>query len=98
MTKTIPNYLRIHHGTDRQETTDSAQSQNLIASFWNTYSDATGWRIDSRASRKNNAIELLPALTTEMHQDHSDEFAPVMGRIAATHLATAASKLTDQVL
>lgn len=98
MTKTIPNYLRIHHGTDRQETPDSAQSQNLIASFWNTYSDATGWRIDSRASRKNNAIELLPAVTTEMPQDHSDEFAPVMGRIAATHLATAASKLTEQVL
>ena len=86
MTKTIPNYLRIHRGIDRQDSTNREQSQNLITSFWNSYSDATGWRIDSRASRKNNVLELLPAVTSETPQDHSDEFTPVVGRIAATRL------------
>ena len=98
MTKTIPNYLRIHRGIERPESTNSEQSQNVITSFWNSYSDATGWRIDSRASRNNNMLELLPAVTSETPHGHDDEFAPAVGRIAATRLAAAASSLTDQVL
>ena len=98
MTKTIPNYLRIHRGIERPESTNSEQSHNVITSFWNSYSDATGWRIDSRASRNNNTLELLPAVTSETPHGHDDEFAPTVGRIAATRLAAAASSLTDQVL
>lgn len=98
MTKTTPNYLRIHRGIELQEPTKSEQSPNLITSFWNSYSDATGWRLDPRASRKNEMLELLPAVTSETPHEHDDEFAPVVGRIAATRLATAASKLTEQIL
>ncbi len=43
-------------------------------------------------------LELLPAVTSETPHEHDDEFAPVVGRIAATRLATAASKLTEQIL
>ena len=98
MTKTIPNYLRIHRGIERQAPTTSEPPQNLITSFWNTYSEATGWRIDSRASRKNDMLELLPAVTSETTIGREDESTPVVGRIAATRLANAASKLTEQAL
>jgi phosphoserine phosphatase RsbU/P len=98
VTKTIPNYLRIHRSIERQEPNSSEQPQNLVTSFWNTYSEATGWRIDSRASRKNNMLELLPAVTSETISGREDEATPVVGRIAATRLANAASNLTEQVL
>ena len=98
MTKTIPNYLRIHHGIERSESSNQDQPQNLVTNFWNSYSEATGWRIDPRASRKNDTLEMLPAVTSETINECEHDGTPLVGRIAATRLANAASKLTEQVL
>ncbi len=98
MTKTIPNYLRIHRGIERSESINHDQPKNLVTNFWNSYSEATGWRIDPRASRKNDTLEMLPAVTSETINECEHDDTPVLGRIAATRLANAASKLTEQLL
>ena len=97
MTKTIPNYLRIHHGSERKKLTQPNPQNDLIRNFWNSYSDATGWRIDPRASRNSNALELLPVISGETTDTGEGEPTTAVGRMAATRLANAASSLTDEV-
>lgn len=97
MTKTIPNYLRIHRGSERNEVTQSNPQHDLIRNFWNSYSDATGWRIDPRASRNSSGLELLPAISSDTTDTGDAEPTTTMGRMSATRLANAASSLTDEV-
>ena len=97
VTKTTPNYLRIHRGIELGGSNRSEQPYNLITNFWDSFSDTTGWRIDSRASRRNRIVELLPNVSSETTSERENEPLQGLSRNAATRLANAASKLADQI-
>lgn len=91
MTKTIPSYLRVHRGNDSTVSIPVDTQFDSVESFWNAYSDATGWRIDKRETGFD-AINLLPAVTTEGLED-----LPMVSKSAATRLAQSAEQLTNEL-
>ena len=92
VTKTIPSYLRIHQGNEPTASLQTASSVDTVESFWNAYSDATGWRIDKREIAQNEALELLPAVTA----DGFDELAAV-SKSSAIRLAMSAARLEEEL-
>ncbi len=102
MTKTIPDYLRIHRGSESTSTLSSGSHPNAaeadpLSSFWNAYSDATGWRIDQRASRGNVGLELLPAVTSGAMEGVELESLAAVSKMAAIRLAESASGIAEEL-
>lgn len=71
--KTLPNYLRVHRGPDRQNNADSVSTKiatgktapgkiDVMAEFWNQFSHATGWRVDRRSLRPGQPVVVLPVV------------------------------------
>ena len=44
VTKTIPDYLRIHRNNDDLRDTDMS-TRDCVHQFWTAYSEVTGWRV-----------------------------------------------------
>lgn len=57
------------------------------------YSEVTGWRIDQRARRLNNHLELLPTVNS----DQQSENAPLVTKSAAKRLAKSANRLAEEL-
>ena len=96
MTKTIPNYLRIHRGPAQRVRTAPVASPDSIDGFWDAYREATGWRIDSRQLDRGDA-EILPAATSDLMAGESLEESPVVGRSDALRLAQSAAQLAREL-
>ncbi len=92
MTQTIPSYLRIHQGNEPTASLSTASTADAVESFWNAYSDATGWRIDNRETGNLDTLDLLPAVTTEGIED-----LPTVSKSAATRLAESAERLAEEL-
>jgi len=99
VTNATPNYLRVHHGPRRADHPVSTQeTQNHDESFWNAYSEVTGWRIDSRSSVLGSKLNLLPAVHLDPMaglESHAD--APSVSKTSAARLAEAATHLSQQL-
>src|SRR6056297_2785808 len=65
VTKTLPNYLRVHRGPDRQPSPGTARpTADCIEQFWRDFSCTTGWRLDRRAARRGQTVQVLPAVSS----------------------------------
>lgn len=95
VTKTIPNYLKIHREENVSAREDQGIVPDAINQFWNTYSNVTGWRLDQRCSRNGGMLELLPAIGGDVDPlaDQSD----AVSKSAATLLAESASRLAEEL-
>ena len=97
--KTTPNHLRIHRApNDRDCRPVDLTNTNVIDGFWRAYTEATGWRVDLRASRQHSRLELLPAIVSDAAADA--DAAGSLPNVTQTHakrLAAAASKLSQQL-
>ena len=60
VTKTIPNYLRIHKAPALIAAPDLDPSGDPVSHFWHVFGDTTGWRVDTSRRRSGDEIELLP--------------------------------------
>ncbi|WP_186775333.1 SpoIIE family protein phosphatase [Rubripirellula tenax] len=69
MTKTLPNYLKVHRGPDHQNADapraglPTCPPLDAVEQFWNDFSCATGWRLDRRAQRRDEPVQVLPAVS-----------------------------------
>ena len=136
MSKTIPNYLRIHRGPQRHAQSETNSQPSPLDSFWDAYTEVTGWRVDPSETKArdlktrettgrvanspggppaaNNPtadqrserqaagpapMALLPAFASDsmMTADDIDEI-PAVSQSCASRLATAATRLADQLL
>ncbi|MFG0263366.1 MAG: hypothetical protein ACF788_13315, partial [Novipirellula sp. JB048] len=97
MTKTIPNYLRIHRGPAAKPAPDLDPSRDAVSHFWHAFGDATGWRLDnSSRHRSGDSIELLPSVNTTAVSDPS-EASPTVTKSSALRLAESAAMLAEQL-
>lgn len=96
MTKTTPNYLRIHRETNACSSDASEDAGDNVLQFWNAYSEATGWRLDRRAAR-DEVIKLLPVVTPEAVDEAASPSAMVVGKKAALQLAASAARLAAEL-
>ncbi len=70
MNKTLPNYLRVHRGPDRQNDTastdhsgkSSADAIDVVNQFWNEFSRTTGWQVDRRRLRRDHPVSVTPVV------------------------------------
>jgi hypothetical protein len=92
VTKTIPNYLRLHRGTSASSS-KVVPPHDAVRCFWDAYSDVTGWRIDQRATR-GHLFELIPAVNTETTDIQS---TAAVSKLAATRLAESAARLAEEL-
>tara|TARA_R110002049_G_scaffold285698_2_gene466797 strand:- start:1495 stop:3063 length:1569 start_codon:yes stop_codon:yes gene_type:complete len=101
VTKSIPNYLRVHRGPRRAPVSPVRGEQpDSDQGFWNAYTEATGWRIDQRASHPNrdNTLNLLPAVNVDTVADiDAMQSAPSVSQSSAQRLAEAAARLSQQL-
>lgn len=93
VTKTIPDYLRIHRGA-KTKPTRVVPPHDSVRRFWDAYSDVTGWRIDQRAASRSEALELLPAVNTETAEM---QMSVGVSKIAAARLAESAARLAEEL-
>ncbi|TWU48081.1 Stage II sporulation protein E (SpoIIE) [Rubripirellula reticaptiva] len=69
VTKTLPNYLKVHRGPDQPNDRPSkaglppAASLDATEQFWNDFSCTTGWRLDRRAKRRGQPTQVLPSVS-----------------------------------
>ncbi|TWU24240.1 Stage II sporulation protein E (SpoIIE) [Novipirellula galeiformis] len=96
MTKTIPNYLRIHKGPASKAAPDLDPSGDAVSHFWHAFGDATGWRLDNSRRRVGSSIELLPSVNTMAVSDPS-EASPTVTKSSAMRLAESAAMLAEQL-
>tara|TARA_R110002073_G_scaffold6540_8_gene38461 strand:+ start:7824 stop:9434 length:1611 start_codon:yes stop_codon:yes gene_type:complete len=96
VTKTIPNYLRIHKGPASAAAPDLDPSGDAVSHFWHVFGDATGWRIDQSRRRIGSDIELLPSVNTDTISDPS-ESSPTVTKSSALRLAESAAMLATQL-
>ena len=98
MTKTIPSYLRVHSEHDQSDSSPTESTRDLVGDFWSAFSDATGWRIDQRATRRDATLELLPAVTADTIEcQQSEPVVAAVGRTAAIRLALSATQLEEEL-
>ncbi len=101
VTKTIPSYLKLH----RAPAPSSGKSANNppqtppenVDSFWDAYSEATGWRIDPSSKPEHQPMSLLPAVNVDPMQGVETDGAPAVSRSSALRLAESAAKLAEQL-
>lgn len=121
VSKTIPNYLRIHRGPQRHAEPETNSQPSPLDSFWDAYTEVTGWRVDPSETKTRSVtsaaeppatdhsaanqpagvpapMSLLPAFASDsmMTADDIDEI-PAVSQSCASRLATAATRLTDQL-
>ena len=96
VTRTIPNYLRIHRDSEAAEAKARTESRDLLGEFWDAYSHATGWRVDQRA-RKTGELELLPAVALEDLDATQADSVDVVRKSNAQRLAASANALSDEL-
>ena len=92
MTKTIPDYLRLH-GHNEPATASIPKQKTPLEAFWQSYAEVTGWRIDQKSIDRGE-IAILPAVnlqTAEMNPEIA------VSKIAATRLAESANRLAGEV-
>lgn len=92
MTKTIPDYLRLH-GHNQPVVASVPSKTTSLEAFWQSYAEVTGWRIDSKAI-DHGEIGLLPAVNPQT-AEMQGEIA--VSKLSATHLAASAIRLVDEV-
>ncbi len=102
MTKTLPNYLKVHRGPSRPNSPSlDPQTPDCVEQFWNDFSRTTGWRIDRRSSRRDQAVQVLPAIgDVDLGSVLENELAndPIgLGKSDATRLAEAAGRLVTEL-
>lgn len=95
MTKTTPNYLRIHRGPARSTSAPTPSIENVDL-FWDAYREATGWRIDQRTSGPKSPMQLLPAAIDPMDGADTESLPPVSHQ-SAMRLAESARILSEQL-
>lgn len=108
MTKTIPAYLRLHAGPKRQLASPSRVPMDPVSRFWQTYTTATGWRVDPATGKRGRVnpsdpdrtaprLKLRPAIDNALMADaDSIGDAPSISHDVAERLAVAAADLTRQ--
>src|SRR6056297_2747565 len=96
VTRHIPSYLRLHTSepASRQQVPPSFDE---TATFWQCYSEVTGWRLDHR-QRQASRPRLLPAVALDPMAG-VDEYleSPAVPRETAEALATAAHRITTRL-
>lgn len=92
MTKTIPDYLRLHGQKDLTINSISDR-QSGLETFWQSFSDATGWRINQKAF-KQGEVGILPAVNLQTSEMASDI---AVSKMAATRLAESAGQLVREL-
>lgn len=98
VTKTIPSYLRIHRDAERPSDANSQPSTtDALTKFWDAYTDATGWRIDSRATRMQSKMELLPSVSHEAAESDGGALDLGISKIAAARLAESAAEIAKEL-
>lgn len=95
MTKTIPNYLRIHRGPAKAASATVPTGEN-VETFWDAYREATGWRIDQRTAGPKSPMQLLPAAIDPMSGVDTESLPPVSHQ-RAMRLAESATMLAEQL-
>lgn len=98
VTKTIPSYLRIHRDAERPSDANSQPAPtDSLTKFWDAYTDATGWRIDSRATRLQSKMELLPSVSHEAAESDGGTLDLGISKIAAARLAESAAEIAKEL-
>ncbi len=97
VTKTIPNYLRVHRGPTQSATASSPANHESVESFWDAYHEATGWRIDHRASRRKSSMQLSPTITIDVMAGVDTDAIPAVSHSSAIRLAESATRLAEQL-
>ncbi len=98
VSKTIPSYLRIHRGPRREASQNPTAASDGLQQFWQAYTEATGWRVDTRRVRRGVDLTLLPAVVTDGMSGADDlDAVPPVSRSSAAQLARAATVLAKQL-
>lgn len=112
VTRTIPNYLRLHPATTGEPSPEPPFAIDPVSQFWKAYTDATGWRLDrghaaadpTDASRplesdsSQAVLRLLPAFDGTLVADTQLQAeCPSVNRELAERLASAASELARRL-
>ena len=103
MTKTIPNYLRVHRGQSKSNSVKNDSSHGTaarvtVAQFWQTYSEVTGWRIDQVTPADGTDCKILPVVNTDTTTNPDElDAAPIVAKSMAERLANSASSLAQQL-
>ena len=102
VSKTIPNYLRVHRGPSHNASQPLADSKSLnpvsdsVSQFWESYTDATGWRIDTPDAEQ--PPKLLPALDFDLMGDIDElDDAPSVTKSSAEALAASAKAIASEL-
>ncbi|OYP33113.1 hypothetical protein CGZ80_17970 [Rhodopirellula sp. MGV] len=101
--KTAQNHLRIHRG-DETATDTSLKSRTTSQRFWQAFSAATGWRVDSshRSNAANDpsgrkAVRVLPAIEMDVMADHPLDSFPPVEKANAAQLAEIAADMASEI-
>lgn len=97
MSKTIPNYLRIHRVPTRPSVAAVTSSSDSVDRFWEAYREATGWRIDPSDSKSQAQLRLLPGRVIDPMAGAESDAMPSIGHQDALRLAESAANLADQL-
>ncbi|MCH1496666.1 MAG: SpoIIE family protein phosphatase [Rubripirellula sp.] len=92
MTKTIPDYLRLH-GQTVPVLTEPPSQQSSLEAFWQSYSDVTGWRVDQKTLDRGE-VGILPAVNLQTSEMNSEI---AVSKLSATRLAEAANGLVREL-
>ncbi|NNE00134.1 MAG: SpoIIE family protein phosphatase [Pirellulaceae bacterium] len=98
MTKTIPNYLRVHRGPGLSAPVETKRSHETVENFWQAYTDVTGWRVDEGSPQKKAKCKLLPAVGMDLMsgmEQHQE--TPTVAKSSAQRLAESAASLAAQL-
>ena len=92
VTKTIPDYLRLH-GQTVPVLTEPPSQQSSLEAFWQSYSDVTGWRVDQKTLDRGE-VGILPAVNLQTSEMNSEI---AVSKLSATRLAEAANGLVREL-
>ena len=98
MTKTLPDFLRVHHEntSDAKDTSTAFADDKTVEKFWHAYKEVTGWRIDSAdmPSRVSSPVRLHADIEVDLHNNCTE---PQINKLSAQRLADSANTLAGQL-
>lgn len=90
----FPSYLRVHRDEESQVSVEPRRS--TTDQFWNAFSAATGWRVDSGHARAED-VKVLPAVEMDLMAGDPSESLPPVVKEDAAELAGIAAEMAAEI-